>query len=203
MVSYINRITMSGKKENKLSRRERKGIKRQKKVEKKLAKLEAKKTKVQKGKRVSTFRKHITALPFVGSKTITGFSGFLAAATFYQYEVMNDIKLTAIFGAATIVSSVLASAPYMKSVARTNRTLGEINAAMIRIDAFIGSQQQVVNQVVAQVEQIMQKKGLADVAQLKAQLDDLKRSVDQIRGATPQVASKVNVPEQKKPIRVG
>ena len=199
-----------GKDKVKLSRKERKANKRQKKTEKKLAKLEAKKMEIQKGKRISKFRKHITALPFVGSKTITGFSGFLAAGTFYQYEVMHDIRLTAIFGVATIGLSILASAPYMKSIARTNRTLGEINAAMVRIDAFVGSQQQVVNQVIAQVEQIMQKRNLADIAQLNAKVEDLKRSVDTLgslkvsvssTGSTP--SGKINTPEQKKPIKVG
>lgn len=157
-------------------------------AERKAAKLEAKKQKLlaPREKKVSSIRKHITAMPFVGSKIITGFSGFLAAAAFYQFEVTQDYKLAGILAGATLLSSAIGAAPYMKSVSRTNATLAQVVSAMDKIDAAVGSQQQLVAQVISQVESYMQGKGLApEIQHIKNQLANLQKSLDSMKSGNP------------------
>jgi hypothetical protein len=134
---------MFGKKKEKLSPNQKAELKAQnleKKPEKKKQKLLG-----PKEKKVSAVRKHITALPFVGSKIITGFSGFLAAAAFYQFEVPQDYKLAGILAGATLLSSAIGAAPYMKSVSRTNKTLATVVDSLDKIDSAVGSQNQLAN----------------------------------------------------------
>ena len=160
--------------------------------EKKAQKLEAKKQKLlaPKEKKVDGIRKHITALPFVGSKIITGFSGFLAAAAFYQFEVPHDYKLAGILAGATLLSSVVGAAPYMKSVSRTNKTLASVVDSLDKIDSAVGSQQQLVAQVISQVESYMQGKGIApEIQHIKNQLANLQKSLDGMKGSSAQVSS--------------
>jgi len=159
-------------------------------MEKKAQKLEAKKQKLlaPKEKKVDGIRKHITALPFVGSKIITGFSGFLAAAAFYQFEVPQDYKLAGILAGATLLSSVVGAAPYMKSVSRTNKTLASVVDSLDKIDSAVGSQQQLVAQVISQVESYMQGKGIApEIQHIKSQLANLQKSLDGMKGSSAQV----------------
>lgn len=161
-------------------------------TEKKAQKLEAKKQKLlaPKEKKVSAIKKHITALPFVGSKIITGFSGFLAAAAFYQFEVPQDYKLAGILAGATLLSSVVGAAPYMKSISRTNKTLASVVSSLDKIDAAVGSQQQLVAQVISQVESYMQGKGIApEIQHIKSQLANLQKSLDTMKGSSAQVSS--------------
>lgn len=161
-------------------------------TEKKAQKLEAKKQKLlaPKEKKVSAIKKHITALPFVGSKIITGFSGFLAAAAFYQFEVPQDYKFAGILAGATLLSSVVGAAPYMKSISRTNKTLASVVSSLDKIDAAVGSQQQLVAQVISQVESYMQGKGIApEIQHIKSQLANLQKSLDTMKGSSAQVSS--------------
>lgn len=176
---------MFGKKKEKLSPNQKAELKAQK-LEKK---LEKKKQKLlgPKEKKVSAVRKHITALPFVGSKIITGFSGFLAAAAFYQFEVPQDYKLAGILAGATLLSSAIGAAPYMKSVSRTNKTLASVVEGLDKIDSAVGSQQQLVAQVISQVESYMQGKGIApEIQHIKAQLANLQKSLDSMKSGQPQ-----------------
>ena len=161
-------------------------------TEKKAQKLEAKKQKLlaPKEKKVSAIKKHITALPFVGSKIITGFSGFLAAAAFYQFEVPQDYKLAGILAGATLLSSVVGAAPYMKSISRTNKTLATVVSDLDKIDAAVGSQQQLVAQVISQMESYMQGKGIApEIQHIKSQLANLQKSLDGMKGSSAQVSA--------------
>ena len=161
-------------------------------TEKKAQKLEAKKQKLlaPKEKKVSAIKKHITALPFVGSKIITGFSGFLAAAAFYQFEVPQDYKLAGILAGATLLSSAIGAAPYMKSISRTNKTLATVVDSLDKIDAAVGSQQQLVAQVISQMESYMQGKGIApEIQHIKNQLANLQKSLDGMKGSSAQVSS--------------
>ena len=158
-------------------------------AERKAAKLEAKKQKLlaPREKKVSSIRKHITAMPFVGSKIITGFSGFLAAAAFYQFEVTQDYKLAGILAGATLLSSAIGAAPYMKSVSRTNKTLATVVDSLDKIDAAVGSQQQLVAQVISQMESYMQGKGIApEIQHIKSQLANLQKSLDSMKSGQPQ-----------------
>ena len=157
-------------------------------TEKKAQKLEAKKQKLlaPKAKKVSAIKKHITALPFVGSKIITGFSGFLAAAAFYQFEVPQDYKFAGILAGATLLTSTIGAAPYMKSISRTNKTLASVVNDLDKIDSAVGSQQQLVAQVISQVESYMQGKGLApEIQHIKNQLANLQRSLDSMKSGNP------------------
>ena len=161
-------------------------------MEKKAQKLEAKKQKLlaPKEKKVDGIRKHITALPFVGSKIITGFSGFLAAAAFYQFEVPHDYKFAGILAGITLASSVVGAAPYMKSVSRTNKTLASVVDSLDKIDSAVGSQQQLVAQVISQVESYMQGKGIApEIQHIKSQLANLQKSLDGMKGSSAQASS--------------
>ena len=154
-------------------------------TEKKAQKLEAKKQKLlaPKEKKVSAIKKHITALPFVGSKIITGFSGFLAAAAFYQFEVPQDYKFAGILAGATLLTSTIGAAPYMKSISRTNKTLASVVNDLDKIDSAVGSQQQLVAQVISQMESYMQGKGIApEIQHIKSQLANLQKSLDGMNG---------------------
>ena len=178
---------MFGKKKEKLSPNQKAELKAQK-LEKK---LEKKKQKLlgPKEKKVSAVRKHITALPFMGSKIITGFSGFLAAAAFYQFEVPQDYKFAGILAGATLLSSAIGAAPYMKSVSRTNKTLATVVDSLDKIDAAVGSQQQLVAQVISQVESYMQGKGIAPEIQ---HIKNLKNTVNGLPSDISGVGSAVN-----------
>ena len=161
-------------------------------MEKKAQKLEAKKQKLlaPKEKKVDGIKKHITSLPFVGSKIITGFSGFLAAAAFYQFEVPHDYKFAGILAGITLASSVVGAAPYMKSVSRTNKTLASVVDSLDKIDSAVGSQQQLVAQVISQVESYMQGKGIApEIQHIKSQLANLQKSLDGMKGSSAQASS--------------
>lgn len=161
-------------------------------TEKKAQKYEAKKQKLlaPKEKKVSAIKKHITALPFIGSKIITGFSGFLAAAAFYQFEVPQDYKFAGILAGATLLTSAIGAAPYMKSVSRTNKTLASVVDSLDKIDSAVGSQQQLVAQVISQVESYMQGKGIApEIQHIKNQLANLQKSLDGMKGSSAQVSS--------------
>lgn len=182
------------------------GIKREKqekkpklsRAERKAQKLEAKKQKLLAPKvSKKSVKKHITALPFVGSKIITGFSGFLAAAAFYQFYPVHDYKFAGILAGATLLSSVIGAAPYMKSVARTNSTLASVAAELDKVDAAVGSQQQLISQIITQVENVLQQKGIApEIQHIKAQLVNLQKSIDGMKSADkPQVASAVHTPQ--------
>ncbi len=165
-------------------------------AERKAQKLEAKKQKLlaPKQKKESRLKKHITTMPFIGSKIIAGFSGFLAASAFYQFEVPHDYRLAGILAGVTLVLSVISSAPYMKSVKRTNSTLAKMVEDMDKIDSAVGSQQQLISQVVSEVEQYMQSNGIApEVQHIKAQLVNLQKSVDALKINSPQEAKKPDV----------
>jgi hypothetical protein len=186
-VGYINLTFMFGKKEKvKKTKEEKHALK----VKKHAEKLEKKKQKLlapKESKKQVSLKKHITALPFVGSKIITGFSGFLAAAAFYQFEVPHDYKFAGILAGATLLSSAIGAAPYMKSVARTNSTLSSVVNDLDKIDTAIGSQQQLVSQIITQVENILQQKGIApEIQHIKAQLANLQKSLDGMKGESPQ-----------------
>lgn len=183
-------------------------LKKQQRMQRKQAKLEMKKAKLsaepkkEKVKKVKAEKKsvmkHITALPFVGSKMLTGFSGFLAAAAFYQFEVPVDYKLAGILAGATLVTSVLGAAPYMQSVSRTNNTLATVVGEMDRIDSAVGSQQQLVSQVVASMESLMQQKGIApDIQSVKAQLASMNKSFDDLKEALKNSGMEVRSSPQK------
>ena len=75
-------------------------------------------------------RTHITKLPLVGSKILQSVAGFAAAGAFYQYEVFHNVELTAIFGGAAVAVSVIAAAPYAKSILRTNSSLYNADMAL-------------------------------------------------------------------------
>ena len=165
-------------------------------AERKAQKLEAKKQKLlaPKQKKESRLKKHITTMPFIGSKIIAGFSGFLAASAFYQFEVPHDYRLAGILAGVTLALSVVSSAPYMKSVKRTNSTLAKMVEDMDKIDSAVGSQQQLISQVVSEVEQYMQSNGIApEVQHIKAQLVNLQKSVDALKINSPQEAKKPDV----------
>ncbi len=161
-------------------------------TEKKAQKYEAKKQKLlaPKDNVSKRIKKHITALPFVGSKIITGFSGFLAAAAFYQFEVPQDYKFAGILAGAALLTSAIGAAPYMKSVSRTNKTLASVVDSLDKIDSAVGSQQQLVAQVISQVESYMQGKGIApEIQHIKNQLANLQKSLDGMKGSSAQVSS--------------
>ena len=165
-------------------------------AERKAQKLEAKRQKLlaPKQKKEAKPEKHITTMPLIGSRLMAGFSGFLAAAAFYQFEVPHDYKLAGILAGATLVLSVISSAPYMKSVNRTNSTLAKMVEDMDKIDSAVGSQQQLISQVVSEVEQYMQSNGIApEVQHIKAQLVNLQKSVDALKVNSPQEAKPNNV----------
>ncbi len=164
------------------------------KADRKARKLDIKKAKIQgKQKHVSSFRKHITALPFAGSRVLQGFAGFSAAGAFYQYE-SHDLMLTGIFGGATFAISLVSAAPYLKSVARTNKTLSEVQTALTKMDSFVGANEQVIAAVVTDVEKILQQKGYApeSIKQLHQKMDNLQRSLD-AKLAQPSSAPKSDV----------
>ena len=158
----------------KLSRAEKKAQKYDQKKAKLLAKGNEKKDVSKK------IRKHVTSLPFVGSRVLQSFAGFAAAGAFYQYEVMHSYMLTGIFGGATLAISLVSAAPYMKSVARTNSTLATVVADLDKIDAAVGSQSQLVTQIVSDVEKVLQAKGYAPEAirQIHQKLDGIQKSLD-------------------------
>lgn len=113
--------------------------KKQAKIQKHLDVAKAKDQAAIKALTVKSVRKYITSLPFIGSKTVSGFSGFLAAATYVSYRAQGFSHYTDILAGATLGASILAAAPYMRSVSRTNATLNSINQELVDVDAAIGS----------------------------------------------------------------
>lgn len=178
-------------------------MKRQKKLEIKQAKLAHMGSKIDKVKKAPKVAKHFTASAYVGSKIITGFSGFLAAAAFYQYQVASDVHMAAILAGATIGASVIGAAPYARSVSRANVTLAKIDSGMSKVDSAVGDESNLVAQVVSAVERTLQQKGIAsgEVQSLKAQVEQLRRDV-MLSQAQPQAQAqvaqpKVNTPQKK------
>ncbi len=186
----------------KLSRKEKKSMKLEAKKEKvlmsksdrKAKKIEKKQAKLaNKDVKEGSFKKHITSLPFAGSRILQSFAGFAAAGTFYQYEA-HDPKLMAILGGSTVAISLISAAPYMKSVARTNKTLSEVQSALSKVDSFVGANEQVASAVVADVEKVLQQKGYAPetIRQLSQKIDNLQRSID-AKSASPSNAPKSDI----------
>ena len=164
-----------------------------KKMVKKQAKMEKKGIKISEIKKPQ-FKKHITSLPFVGSRLIAGFSTFLSAGAVYEYTNFHDFYMAGIFAGAGIFGYVLSSAPYIKSVGRTNSTLASAVSALDKIDAAIGSQQELIQQIITSIEGAMQKQGYVEIDELKKKVDDLqecvknqKKSVDE---AKPEIENK-------------
>ena len=164
-----------------------------KKMVKKQAKMEKKGIKISEVKKPQ-FKKHITSLPFVGSRLIAGFSTFLSAGAVYEYTNFHDFYMAGIFAGAGIFGYVLSSAPYIKSVGRTNSTLASAVSALDKIDAAIGSQQELIQQIITSIEGAMQKQGYVEIDELKKKVDDLqecvknqKKSVDE---AKPEIENK-------------
>jgi hypothetical protein len=160
-------------KENKvkLSRLEKK----QKKLDAKKEKFNLKHSAAPKQRKAG---KHISSLSLVGSKVVTSLSGFAAAGTFYQYEIMHNTHAAMIYGGATVVTSVLGAAPYIRSVKRTNKTLAAVSGAMDKIDAGIGTQKQAISDVLT----AMQTKHEESIKSLHAKIDDVKKSIDTHNG---------------------
>lgn len=164
-----------------------------KKMAKKQAKMEKKGIKISEIKKPQ-FKKHITSLPFVGSRLIAGFATFLSAGAVYEYTNFHDFYMAGIFAGAGIFGYVLSSAPYIKSVGRTNSTLASAVSALDKIDAAIGSQQELIQQIITSIEGAMQKQGYVEIDELKKKVDDLqecvknqKKSVDE---AKPEIENK-------------
>ncbi len=164
-----------------------------KKMVKKQAKMEKKGIKISEIKKPQ-FKKHITSLPFVGSRLIAGFSTFLSAGAVYEYTNFHDFYIAGIFAGAGIFGYVLSSAPYIKSVGRTNSTLASAVSALDKIDAAIGSQQELIQQIITSIEGAMQKQGYVEIDELKKKVNDLqecvknqKKSVDE---AKPEIENK-------------
>lgn len=164
-----------------------------KKMVKKQAKMEKKGIKISEIKKPQ-FKKHITSLPFVGSRLIAGFSTFLSAGAVYEYTNFHDFYMAGIFAGAGIFGYVLSSAPYIKSVGRTNSTLASAVSALDKIDAAIGSQQELIQQIITSIEGAMQKQGYVEIDELKKKVNDLqecvknqKKSVDE---AKPEIENK-------------
>lgn len=164
-----------------------------KKMVKKQAKMEKKGIKISEIKKPQ-FKKHITSLPFVGSRLIAGFSTFLSAGAVYEYTNFHDFYMAGIFAGAGIFGYVLSSAPYIKSVGRTNSTLASAVSALDKIDAAIGSQQELIQQIITSIEGAMQKQGYVEIENLKQKINDLqacvqtqKKSVDE---AKPEIENK-------------
>ena len=164
-----------------------------KKMVKKQAKMEKKGIKISEVKKPQ-FKRHITALPFVGSKMIMGFATFLSAGAVYAYTSDHSLYIAGIFGGVAIGLYVLSSAPYARSVGRTNSTLASAVSALDKIDAAIGSQQELIQQIITSIEGAMQKQGYVEIENLKQKVNDLqacvqtqKKSVDE---AKPEIENK-------------
>ncbi len=172
------------------------------KEQKKQAKISKKKDKLNARVDKKSVKKHITALPFVGSKVLQGFAGFAAAGAFYQYEAHNMV-LTGVFAGATFAIALVSAAPYMKSISRTNKTLEAVQVSLDKIDSFVGSNQQFISAIVSDVEKGLQNSGYApdQIKQLHVKIDNLQRSID-AKNAPDAPKPDVHTAPQKKKINV-
>ena len=138
---------------------------------------------------------HITKLPLVGSKILQSVAGFAAAGAFYQYEVFHNLELTAIFGGAAVAVSVIAAAPYAKSILRTNSSLYNADMALSRIDSAIGSQQALISQVISEIEAMAKTIGhTPEIQKLHDKIDQLQKSLDKQVQATQPAGSQSSSP---------
>ena len=172
------------------------------KLEKKQVKLDAKKDKfnakhatpdvtaVPKEKKT---KKHISSLSLVGSKIVTSLSGFAAAGTFYQYEIMHNTHTAMIYGGITVVTSVLGAAPYIRSVKRTNKTLAAVTGAMDTIDAAIGTQKETISAVLT----TMQTRHEESIKSLHAKIDAIGKNIDMHNASVKAGTPEVHVAQQK------
>jgi hypothetical protein len=140
-------------------------------------------------------RTHITKLPLIGSKMLQSLAAFSAAGAFYQYEVIHNLELTAVFGGATVAISIIAAAPYAKSILRANSSLYNADMALSRIDSAIGSQQALISQVISEIEAMSKNQGFTpEIQKLHDKIDQLQKSLDKQEQATKPAGSQPSSP---------
>ena len=209
---YLNSISMFGhNKEKKES--PKKSLKREikaKKLELKKQKLEIRKQKAiarhkdkpQEAKSIAKPKKvkAVSHLAIAGSRIVGSAVGFLGAAAYESYRVTGlTSHMTLIYAGATVGASLLAAAPYAKSIARTNKTLLDVDEKMTAVDEVIGSQKEMIASAIAQIENAARSNpavGSADLADLKGSLAELHRKLDS-QSKPASTASEIHVAPPK------
>lgn len=157
------------------------------KQKKKAIKAEAKQKKLQfkvssKAKqKPAKVQKHITKLAIVGSRLMTAGVAVLGAATFHEYLVFGIYNHTVwLFSAAVVGASLLAAAPYIKSIARANATLNDIDNAMVAADKIIGENKQLMESAIMSFEKAQLQSGAKDIKDIKTSLEQLHQKVGKL-----------------------
>lgn len=200
-VVYLNSISMFGhvKKEKKVSPKKqlKLDLKAKKQELKKSVKAEKAAKKVEKVENVAvkSGKKAISRLAVAGSRVVGSGVAFLGAAAYNSYRLVGiSAHSTMIYAGATVGASLLAAAPYAKSVARTNRQLMSVDTKLTQVDEMIGSQKELVEAAIASLESASQKPNVSqvDLMDIKNELSKLHKKFDAIQ-ATP---AKVEVPDR-------
>lgn len=155
-------------------------------------KLDAKKEVSKVGK------KAISRLAIAGSRVVGSAIGVLGGATYYSYVASGPFShITIMYGVGTMASSLLAAAPYARSVARTNKSLLSVDTKLTQVDEMIGSQKELVSSAIASLEAAARKPQVsqADILEIKNKLAEVHAKVN-VAHSAPQVES-ASAPSQR------
>lgn len=141
-------------------------------------------------------KKHISKSAFMGSKLIAGVSVFAGAMAVHDYQTVGITALPTIYyGVGSLGGALISSAPYARSVSRTNKALSQADAKLVQMDQLVGENQQLVKSAIATFETHMANNQSVQ----PASIEQLKQKVEQHEAHIAQVREKLNIsnPVQK------